>query len=210
MAVFRCVLALLVIAAVDVPAFALESADDRVQGLREPELPPEPPKDLKRPQGRTDLDRLFSLLKRAPDRDAAKAIEARIWGQWYQSGSVTADLLMSRASAAAEAKDTDLALELLDAVVALAPDYVEGRNRRATLYYLRKDFSSALNDLAEALAREPRHFGALVGLGLIFQELGQDSQALEAFRQALALNPYLDRVPDLIEDLTAKVEGRDI
>ena len=109
-----------------------------------------------------------------------------------------------------EAKDTGLAIELLDAVVALAPYFVEGWNRRATLHYQRKDFGSALNDLAETLAREPRHFGALVGLGLILQDIGQDKQALEAFRQALALNPYLDRVPDLIKALTLKVEGRDI
>lgn len=213
MAVLRSLLAALIASALVPPAFARERpilAQSAQDSLQTPERPPEPPKDLKRPQGRTDLDRLFSLLKRAPDKDAAKAVEARIWGQWFQSGSATTDLLMARATAAAEAKDTDLAIDLLDAVVALDPDYVEGWNRRATLNYLRKDFASALSDLAETLAREPRHFGALVGLGLILQDIGQDRQALEAFRQALALNPYLDRVPGLIEDLQVKVEGRDI
>jgi tetratricopeptide (TPR) repeat protein len=214
MVVFRAVpFVLIATVLAALPAAALErpTRPQQVQdSLRVPERPPEPPKDLKRPQGRTDLDRLFSLLRQAPDKDAAKALEARIWGQWAHSGSPTTDLLMARASVATEAKDTDLAVELLDAVVALAPDYVEGWNRRATLNYLRKDFAAALNDLAETLAREPRHFGALVGLGLILQDIGQDRQALDAFRQALALHPYLDRVPELIKELTVKVEGREI
>jgi tetratricopeptide (TPR) repeat protein len=211
MALLRCLLASLIAAAIIHPAPAAGQPAPPVQdSLRTPERPPEPPKDLKPPRGRTDLDRLFSLLKRAPDKDAAKAIEARIWAQWAHSGSATTDLLMVRAFAASETKDTALAIELLNAVVVLTPDYVEGWSRRATLNYLRKDFSSALNDLAETLAREPRHFGALVGLGLILQDIGQDRQALEAFRQAQALHPYLDRVPELIQDLEVKVEGRDI
>ena len=60
------------------------------------------------------------------------------------------------------------------------------------------------------LAREPRHFGALAGLGMIMQDLGDDKRALDAFRKALAINPHLERVPDLVKTLSEKVEGRDI
>ena len=60
------------------------------------------------------------------------------------------------------------------------------------------------------LAREPRHFGALSGLGIILQELGDDKGALEAFRRAVAVHPHLERIPDLVKKLTEKVEGREI
>src|SRR6516164_5641397 len=89
-------------------------------------------------------------------------------------------------------------------------DYVEAWNRRATLYYLQNDYARSLADIAQVLAREPRHFGALAGLGMIMQDLGEDKRALEAFRKALAINPHLEKVPDLVKTLSDKVEGRDI
>ena len=75
---------------------------------------------------------------------------------------------------------------------------------------MKKDFGHALRDIREVLAREPRHFGALSGLGMILQEIGDDKHALEAFRRALAVHPHLERIPDLVKKLTEKVEGRDI
>jgi tetratricopeptide (TPR) repeat protein len=157
-----------------------------------------------------DLDFLFGALKAAPDESSAKAIEGRIWAQWTVSKSDTTNLLMSRVKTAVDAKDTDLALKLLDMILELNPSYVEGWNRRATLRYMRKEFGQSLGDIRHVLAIEPRHFGALTGLGLILQELGDDKQALEAYRKALAINPHLSRVPDLIKSLTPKVDGRDI
>ncbi|NEV80223.1 tetratricopeptide repeat protein, partial [Rhodopseudomonas sp. BR0C11] len=118
--------------------------------------------------------------------------------------------LMARSKVAMDAKQFDVALKLLDAVVKLRPDYVEGWNRRATIYYLQNDYMHSLEDIEQVLAREPRHFGALAGLGMIMQELGDDKRALDAFRRALALNPHLDKVPDLVKTLSEKVEGRDI
>jgi Flp pilus assembly protein TadD len=65
-------------------------------------------------------------------------------------------------------------------------------------------------DIREVLSREPRHFGALAGLGMILEEVGDDKQALEAYRKALAINPHMQKIPDLVKGLTEKVEGRDI
>jgi tetratricopeptide (TPR) repeat protein len=104
----------------------------------------------------------------------------------------------------------DVALKLLDAVIKLRPDYIEGWNRRATLYYMQNDYARSLADIAQVLSREPRHFGALAGLGMIMQDLGEEKRALEAFRKALAVNPHLEKVPDLVKTLSDKVEGRDI
>jgi tetratricopeptide (TPR) repeat protein len=179
----------------------------------QPPQPVEPPAKLPKPQrgDRTqNLDFLFGALKVAPDAETAKAIEERIWALWFVSGSDTADLLMTRVKTAMEAKDVDLAVELLDAIVELKPDYVEAWNRRATIFFMKKDYGRALADIRQVLAREPRHFGALSGLGLILQEFGDDKRALEAFRRALAVNPHLERIPDVVKVLTEKVEGRDI
>lgn len=156
------------------------------------------------------LDTLFDALKIAPDAESAKAIEDRIWAIWMVSGSDTCDLLMGRSKAAADEKDYDLAVKLLDAVVALKPDYTEAWNRRATIYYLKKDYGHALADIGQVLLREPRHFGALSGLGLIMQELGDDKHALEAYRKALAIDPHLENLSEAIKTLNEKVEGRDI
>ena len=156
------------------------------------------------------LDFLFGALKAAPDEASAKHVEARIWAVWLQTPSDTAALLMLRAKAAMDAQQSDVALKLLDAVIKLRPDYIEGWNRRATLYYLKNDYAHSLRDIEQVLIREPRHFGALAGLGMIMQELGDDKRALEAFRKALAINPHLEKVPELVKTLSEKVEGRDI
>ncbi len=157
-----------------------------------------------------DLEFLFGALKVAPDDASAKAIEQRIWVQWLVSSSDTTNLLMSRVVAAVEAKDTDLAIRLLDGIVKIRPDYLEGWNRRATLYYMKHDYGRALADIREVLKREPRHFGALAGLGLILQDIGDDKQALEVYRRALAVYPRLQRIPDVVKKLKEQVEGRDI
>ncbi|ABD06129.1 TPR repeat protein [Rhodopseudomonas palustris HaA2] len=176
------------------------------------EQPPAPPAKLPRVGGDQvkGLDFLFGALKAAPDEASAKHVEARIWALWSQTSSDTTALLMSRAKVAMEAKQFDVAVKLLDAVVKLRPDYIEGWNRRATIFYLQNEYARSLGDIEQVLAREPRHFGALAGLGMIMQELGDDKRALDAFRKALAINPHLDKVPDLVKTLTEKVEGRDI
>src|SRR5579863_246764 len=172
-----------------------------------------PPSDLPRPeQGEQvyNLNTLFDALKVAPDAPSAKAIEERIWAVWIVSGSDTCNLLMGRARAAADEKDYDLAIKLLNAVVELKPDYIEGWNRRATIYYLKKDYAHSIADIREVLLREPRHFGALSGLGLILQEIGDDKHALEAYRKVLAIDPHQEHVAETVKNLSEKVEGRDI
>jgi tetratricopeptide (TPR) repeat protein len=191
----------------------LARAQDAKPPQAEPAQPVAPPTKLPRPQrgDRTqNLDFLFGALKAAPDAETGKAIEERIWALWFVSGSDTTDLLMSRAKTAVEAKELDLAITLLDAIVEIKPDYVEAWNRRATVHFMKKDYGRSLDDIRQVLAREPRHFGALSGLGLIMQEFGEEKRALEVFRRALALHPHLERIPDMVKSLTEKVEGRDI
>jgi tetratricopeptide (TPR) repeat protein len=173
---------------------------------------PEPPSKLPRvgADKTRGLDFLFGALKAAPDEASARHVEARIWAMWLQTPSDTAALLMTRAKAAMDAQQMDVALKLLDAVIKLRPDYIEAWNRRATLYYLKNDYTRSLADIEQVLIREPRHFGALAGLGMIMQDIGDDKRALDAFRKALAINPHLEKVPELVKTLSEKVEGRDI
>jgi tetratricopeptide (TPR) repeat protein len=173
----------------------------------------EPPANLPKPQ-RGDrvrnLDFLFGALKIAPDEASAKHIEERIWALWIGSQSDTANLLMTRVKTAVEAEDLDLALRLLDSIIEIKPDYVEGWNRRATIYFQKKDYGRAVADLRQVLAREPRHFGAMAGLGLILQEIGDEKRALDVYRRALEVHPRMQKIPDIVKMLTDKVQGRDI
>ncbi len=173
---------------------------------------PEPPKKLPRvgADKTRGLDFLFGALKVAPDEASAKHVEARIWAQWLHTPSDTAALLMMRAKVAMDAQQMDVAMKLLNALVKLRPDWVEAWNRRATLYYLQNDYRHSLQDIEQVLIREPRHFGALAGLGMIMQDIGDEKRALDAFRKALAINPHMDKVPELVKTLSEKVEGRDI
>jgi tetratricopeptide (TPR) repeat protein len=198
-----------VIAVVPAAAFAQDpGASPPKQQKKLPEAPSKLPKvGADRTHG---IDFLFGALKAAPDEASAKHVEARIWALWMQTPSDTAALLMVRARAAMDAQQMDVALKLLDAVIKLRPDYIEGWNRRATLYYLQNDYAHSLEDIQQVLVREPRHFGALAGLGMIMQDIGDDKRALDAFRKALAVNPYLEKVPELVKSLSEKVEGRDI
>jgi tetratricopeptide (TPR) repeat protein len=215
---FAPAMALAAVAALALPAafsssliFSLPARAEAVDP--DPPKPIEPPAALpKVPHGDKpqNLDRLFEALKVAPDDESAKYVENRIWAVWLASPSDTATLLMSRVKTASEAKDLDLAIKLLDAIIDLKPDYIEAWNRRATIYYMKKDFSRSIADIHEVLAREPRHFGALSGLGIILQEVGDEKHALDAFRRALAVHPHLERIPDLVKKLTEKIDGRDI
>jgi len=193
------------------PSIASAQDDRPAPPTKQKKLPEAPAKLPKVGADRTrGLDFLFGALKAAPDEASAKHVEARIWALWLQTPSDTAALLMMRAKAAMDAQQIDVALKLLDAVIKLRPDYVEAWNRRATIYYLQNDYARSIADIEQVLSREPRHFGALAGLGMIMQDIGDDKRALDAFRKALAVNPHLEKVPELVKSLTEKVEGRDI
>src|ERR1700754_4890699 len=172
-----CRIALLAAVLTDVPltAFAQNDQPNDPRVIPPPKaqkkLPEAPSKLPKVGADRTrGLDFLFGALKAAPDEASARPVEARIWALGLQAPSDTAALLMTRAKAAMDAKNVDIALKLLDSIVKLRPDYVEAWNRRATLYYLKNDYRHSLEDIQQVLIREPRHFGALAGFGMIMQD----------------------------------------
>jgi tetratricopeptide (TPR) repeat protein len=180
---------------------------DPHEGLVKPpdELPNVPKGERNR-----NIDFLFGALKVAPDDASAKAIEDRIWAVWTGAGNETTNLLMSRAKKAADDKEYDLAIRMLSSIIEIKPDFTEAWNRRATVYFLKKDYVNSMADIGKVLAREPRHFGALSGLGLIMQDVGDDKHALDAYRKALEVHPRLKGMEEKIKALKEKVEGRNI
>ena len=156
------------------------------------------------------IDELFADLKLAETLRQSEEIRQEIIMLWHDSGDADIDHKMRNAIAAMSLDRFDLALTYLDDIVADMPDYAEGWNKRATVYFMQQRYDESLADVARTLALEPRHFGALAGLGMIMLEYGDRERALEAYRQALAVDPHLENVRRAIEQLGAEDPGQGI
>lgn len=156
------------------------------------------------------VEQLFQQLGDAPDPNQAARIEATLVRAMAQSGSPTADLLLQRATEALNKGDQDGALNTLNSLVKLAPNFAEAWNRRATLYYMMGNLEASLADCQQVLAIEPRHFGALVGMGQIFVILNRRDDAKRALQRALAAHPHLAGAKALLEAVDKMDGGREL
>lgn len=170
---------------------------------------PATPPDVAEARGAV-LDGLFGELASAKNAEDAKAIESAIFQVWMRSGSPSVDLLMGRGLDALAEKDFGRAHFYFNEVVLLAPDFVEGWDKRAAVYFVQDDYASALKDIERVLTLEPRHFGAMGGLALILRDLGDKKGALEVYRRVLKINPWLPGATDAERALSLDVEGRGI
>ncbi|MEO1860714.1 MAG: tetratricopeptide repeat protein [Verrucomicrobiales bacterium] len=137
------------------------------------------------------LDPLFKRLQATLSKVEAQSIEMTIWRIWVESDQDKVNNLMNSGIAAMGNLDYATALKVFDKMVAIAPHFAEGWNKRATIHYLQKDFAASIKDIKRTLNLEPRHFGALSGLGLVLMEMEQYDSALRAFKDALKVNPHL-------------------
>ncbi|MCB1447081.1 MAG: hypothetical protein KDJ87_15145 [Rhizobiaceae bacterium] len=185
------------------PAFGQEPRTDPAEPLAVKENVPGP---LATNEQR--LDNLFVRLKRERSTEQARVIADEIRKAFTQSGSATVDFLMESAARAMNDKRYGAALDFLDQVTLLAPDYVEGWNRRATLHYLLGNYPKAMSDSARVLAIEPRHIGALAGIAGILQETGHDTQALEAWEAYLSYYPADREAQQQTIELMKKLAGQ--
>lgn len=156
------------------------------------------------------LDRLFTELQSSENEMEAKRIAAQIDNLWRGARGETARLLLTRADDAIADEDFPLALDVLDQLIALEPDFAEAWNRRATVYFLKNEYGPSLADIAVTLTLEPRHFGALTGLGLMLEDLGDDERAYAALKRALELNPFQEEVRLELESLERSALGQPI
>ncbi len=156
------------------------------------------------------LERLFGELKRANNEQAAQRVSARIRQEWNRSGSASVDLLMLWAQKAIDDDRNDVALDLLDQVVTLSPDYAEGWNRRATLHFSMNQYGKSMADLERVLRLEPRHFGALGGLATILSESGRKEAAMNAYQRLLDVYPMMRKAQSELGRLADETTGQGI
>ncbi|MDF1600554.1 tetratricopeptide repeat protein [Mesorhizobium sp. YIM 152430] len=158
----------------------------------------------------SSLDDLFHDLKRSGNEAAAARIASRIQREWTRSGSRSIDLLMQWASVAMQARKFDTALDLLDQVVTLSPDYAEGWNRRATVHFMMNNYALSMSDIDRTLRLEPRHFGALAGMAQILQRTGRKEPALKAYERVLDVYPMMRNAQDQVGTLADELAGEGI
>jgi tetratricopeptide (TPR) repeat protein len=135
------------------------------------------------------LPPLFDQLKAAATMEAAQAIEAKIWAIWLEANDPAIDQLMTEGSEAMGIQRFGMALEKFNAIIAQRPDFAEGWNKRATLYYLMGNYQQSLADIDRTLELEPRHIGALSGLGLVNLRMEREEAAADAFERVLVIDP---------------------
>jgi tetratricopeptide (TPR) repeat protein len=156
------------------------------------------------------LGELYVRLAKAKDAEEAAPIVTNIEALWRVTGSPTVDLLIGRAERFTKDKDLDLALEILDATVAMAPEEAEAWYLRAKVQYAESKYDLAVADLNRALERDPKHFRALEQLGLAYDALGKKPEALAAYRKALAINPFLADADQAAKFLEKEIGARNL
>ena len=157
--------------------------------------------------GVVDTPRLDALLRddNALVRDYA---ERGLWALWSRTGDAALDRLMARGVEEMEAENYRAAIATFSEIVRRKPDFAEGWNKRATVYYLAGEYDKSIADCDEVLKRNPGHFGALSGLGQIYFQLQQYDQSLAWFRKALDVNPNMRGVALNIKRIEALKKER--
>ena len=193
------------------PAFGLDGASRDVPAIAgKSDVATEPEPVPKAPTRAEILDKLMGRLAKATEPDEAQGIAGLIEQIWMKSGSDTADLLMMRVVAAIGNNRHDVADALLGQILELQPNWAEAWNKRATLRFLDDDDAGSMEDISHVLALEPRHFGAISGMGFILARHGEDKAALTALRRALEIYPENPDVRKAVDRLTPEVEGHDL
>ena len=147
------------------------------------------------------LDRLFERLTITTSDEEASNITREIWQRWTANDDPTVSQLMQTGIRALNYSTYRRALQSFDRVIEMAPEFAEGWNKRATLYYHIKEYRRSIDDIKETLRLEPRHFGAWSGLGLVSIAQENYSGALAAFKKALSINPHIANIRRYVQKL---------
>lgn len=140
-------------------------------------------------QNSSQLNGLFDQLLQAENREQAQEAEREIWQIWLESGVPEADRRMNSGIRAMSRGNLEESIRHFDRVIEMLPEFAEGWNKRATAYYLYGDLGASMQDIQKTLELEPRHFGAISGIGLIFLKTGDEQAALDAFEEVLKIYP---------------------
>ncbi len=137
------------------------------------------------------LDNLYAGLAASSSEQEARRFSQQIWAVWLSHPNPTINKLMQDVLEARQRSRFDFAISLLDTIIEREPDYAEAWNQRATIYFMIGKYEESLKEVAETLKREPRHFGALSGRGMIRLRQGQDALAWQNFEAARKIHPYI-------------------
>jgi tetratricopeptide (TPR) repeat protein len=151
----------------------------------------------------TMLDTLFAKLQTATDPSAIQSLEAAIWEQWTMVPGDAERQLMMRGIAEMEQQELQSAVSTFTRLIEQAPELSEAWNKRATVQWLLGNFSASIADICETIKREPRHFGAYSGLGMIRAQMNEPGRAVAAFQLAKKYNPHIIGLDAEIERLKA-------
>ncbi len=157
-------------------------------------------------QNDPELELLFDRLQTTQDSDEAQVIIQKIWFIWYQHENQEIEYLMEQGEVSMRRSDYDQAVGIYSRVISLDPEFAEGWNRRATIYYLMEEYDLSTQDVGKTLSLEPRHFGALSGQGLIYLKQEKPELAVEFFKQALEVNPHMLNIRKNLEVLEKDME----
>lgn len=153
---------------------------------------------------------LFERLEQAQSLEQARALSDEIWAIWSEAPDARAAQLMERGITAMSAGRYTTAFAAFSELVEHSPNFAEAWNKRATLNYMIGSYEASIDDIERTLALEPRHFGALSGLGLIMMAVDRPQAAKRSFEAALSINPYLPAARSHIEALESGAEGAPI
>ena len=149
-------------------------------------------------QNNPELNELFFRLHETASIGEAQVISREIWKHWYQNDNPDIEVLMEQGEISMRRTEYEDAVQIYTQVIEMDPGFAEGWNRRATVYYLMGQYQLSTDDVRETLLREPRHYGALSGQGMIYLQLEHHDLALEYFERALEANPHMGNVRDSI------------
>jgi len=196
----------------DEPPAAPEATPDVQAPQAQPDGPPPQAKKDEPPEKTPAEERadLYTRLAAAKDADETSGIITRLLHNYSESGSDTADLLLRRARQAIGVENYSDALKILDATIALQPDWAEGWNARATTRYLDDDYKGSMADIAQTLKREPKHLGALMGMGMILEAREKREEALKVYERVLTIAPHWRNAQEAADKLRAALAGSEL
>ena len=191
----------------------LPAARDSTPDAQTPQAEPAPQAKKDEPPEKTPAEEraeLYTRLAASKDADETGGIITRLLHIYSESGSDTADLLLKRARQAIGVENYSDALKILDATIALQPDWAEGWNARATTRYLDDDYKGSMADIAQTLKRDPKHLGALMGMGMILEAREKREEALKVYERVLVIAPHWRNAQEAADKLKAALAGSEL
>lgn len=143
---------------------------------------------------------------RDSDGEVRSSAERSLWLVWSRSGDPAVDRRFLQGVEQMQRQELDDAIETFTDIIARKPEFAEGWNKRATAYYLAGELDRSLADCDEVMKRNPAHFGALSGYGMIYLQLGRPDRALGYFERALAVNPNLAGIEEAVQAIKRFLE----